>query len=135
MFTIGEISRLVDLSFIDGLTKARPKTQRVPWPVMVARVLPAGSCEAGRSVAVLRRVKTHLRATTSEERLGRYRNFKFLGRTNSDGCGLVRTKHLNTEGLGRCFIQLAHPRRLFCNSLIFTELTTLRKRNYITTLS
>lgn len=74
-------------------------------------VSPVGSCEAERSFSTLRRVKTHLRSTMSEERLA--------GLTMMS-VHYAEATELSTVEIVKRFIQ-SHPRRLFCNSILFDE--------------
>ena len=79
--------------------------------ILVGCTSPIGSCEAERSFSALRRVKTYLRSTMTEERLA--------------GLTLmaVHYKHasqLDTVEVVKRFVR-AHPRRLFCNSILFDE--------------
>lgn len=72
-------------------------------------VSPVGSCEAERSFSVLRRVKTHLRATVSEERLA--------------GLTMMAVHYsqaltITADDIVKKFVQ-AHPRRMFCQSVLF----------------
>lgn len=77
--------------------------------LLVGCVSPIGSSEAERSFSVLRRTKTHLRSTMSEERLA--------------GLSMMAIHHkealnLSTEHLVEQFVK-ANPRRLFCQSILF----------------
>eukprot|EP00057_Strongylocentrotus_purpuratus_P002048 XP_003723740.1 PREDICTED: 52 kDa repressor of the inhibitor of the protein kinase-like [Strongylocentrotus purpuratus] len=77
--------------------------------ILVGCTSPIGSCEAERSFSALRRVKTYLRSTTTEERLG--------------GLTLMAVHYsqaaqLDTAEVVKRFVT-ANPRRLFCSSILF----------------
>ncbi|XP_071477426.1 52 kDa repressor of the inhibitor of the protein kinase-like [Diadema antillarum] len=77
--------------------------------ILVGCTSPIGSCEAERSFSALRRVKTYLRSTMTEERLA--------------GLTLmaVHFRHaaqLDTAEVIKQFVRV-NPRRLLCNSILF----------------
>ena len=79
--------------------------------ILIGCMTPIGACQAERSFSVLRRAKTPLGSTMTEERL--------------TGLTMMSVHHaeclsLQTETVVRRFVQ-DKLRRLFCNSIMFDE--------------
>ena len=79
--------------------------------ILIGCTTPIGTCQAERLFSVLRRIKTHLRSTMTEERL--------------TGLTMMSIHHaeclsLQTETVVRRFVQ-EKPRCLFCKSILFDE--------------
>lgn len=70
---------------------------------------PVSSCEAERSFSALRRIKTYLRSTMGEER---------LSALTMMSVHFSEAKKIKTELIVKKFIE-AHPRKLFCKSILF----------------
>jgi len=82
---------------------------------------PIGSSEAERSFSVLRRLKNHLRSTMSEERLA---GLTMMAVHYPEASGL------SSEQLIERFIK-QHPRKLFCQSILFDWKKSLIKNQQI----
>ena len=77
--------------------------------VLVGYTSPIGSCEAERSFSALRRIQTYLRSTMTEERL---RGLTLMYVHYS------KAAQLDTGEVVKQFVR-AHPRHLFCSSILF----------------
>jgi hypothetical protein len=77
--------------------------------ILVGCTNPIGTCEAERSFSALRRIKTYLRSTMTEERLAGLT----MMAVHYEECAQI-----NTEEIVKKFTQ-ANPRRMFCSSILF----------------
>lgn len=106
----GQLGRDLPANLIDTL----PVTDVDLFPnvrelVLVGCTSPIGSCEAERSFSALRRIKTHLRSTMTEERLGGLTLMAVHYRSAAQ---------LDTDKVVQQFVR-KNPRAVFCQSILF----------------